>query len=98
MEFLMEFLIDLILEGSICLSTNKKVPVFIRYFLIFFIVLFFITIIGGLFVLGIVISYQNKVAGLFVIIISLIFYSMSQVIILRYLINTELQSFFSKYL
>ncbi len=73
MEILMEFLIDLILEGSICLSTNKKVPVFIRYFLIFFIVLFFITIIGGLFVLGIVISYQNKVAGLFVIIISLIF-------------------------
>lgn len=73
MEFLIEVLIDLILEGSIYLSTNKKVPVFIRYFLIFFIVLFFVTIIGGLFVLGIVISYQNKVAGLFIIIISLIF-------------------------
>ncbi len=73
MEFLIEVLIDLILEGSIYLSTNKKVPSFIRYFLIFFIVLFFITIIGGLFVLGIVISYQNKVAGLFIIIISLIF-------------------------
>ena len=77
MEFLIEVLIDLILEGSIYLSTNKKVPAFIRYFLIFFIVLFFVTIIGGLFVLGIVISYQNKVAGLFIIIISLIFLILS---------------------
>ena len=73
MEFLLELLIDLILEGSMELSTNKKIPSFIRYILIIFIVLFYLTIIGGLFVLGVLIGKDSIGAGLILIILSLIF-------------------------
>jgi len=73
MEFLLELLIDLIVDGSIELSTSKKVPSFIRYFLIIFIVLLYLSVIGILFVLGIIIGKENIGAGLILIILSLVF-------------------------
>ena len=73
MEFLLELLIDLIFEGSVELSTNKKVPSFIRYFLIGFIVILYLSIIGTLFVLGIIIGKENPATGSLLLILSLVF-------------------------
>lgn len=73
MEFLLELLIDLIIDGSIELSSSKKVPNFIRYFLILFIVILYLSVIGILFVLGIVIGRENYAVGSLLIILSLVF-------------------------
>lgn len=73
MEFLLELLIDLIVDGSMELSTSKKVPNFIRYILIAFIVLLYLSVIGILFVLGIIIGKENPAAGSLLLISSLVF-------------------------
>ncbi len=71
MEFLIELLLDLVLEGSIEISSNKKVSKFIRYPLIILIILFFSIVIFGLLLLGIMIIKDNILIGLFIIAISL---------------------------
>ena len=48
MDFLFEAIIELILEGSFEASKSSKVPKLIRYFLIFLITLFYLSIIGFL--------------------------------------------------
>ena len=73
MEFLLELLIDLIFEGSVELSTNKKIPGFLRYFLIGLIVIICMAVIGTLFVLGIIIGKENPAAGSLLLISSLVF-------------------------
>lgn len=72
MEFLIEALLNLLLEESIKISSNKRISKFIRYPLIILIILFFAVIILGLLILGIVILSKNIYAGLLLIIISLI--------------------------
>ncbi len=72
MEFLFEIIVDLIIEGSIEASLNKKVPKIVRYPLIAIIVLFFGTIIFGLFIMGIAIWNKNKYASLFIIVVSIV--------------------------
>ena len=72
MEFLMELLAELILEGSIAISSDERVPKWIRYIIILFITLLFSVVIFGLVLLGIYILKDNWYAGLFCIIIGLI--------------------------
>lgn len=72
MEFLLELLLELIIEGSISLSTNKKVSKIIRYPLIILIILFFSAILIGLLWLGILIWKSNHYASLFIIIVDII--------------------------
>lgn len=72
MEFLFEIIVDLIIEGSIEASLNKKVPKIIRYPLIIIIILFFGAVIFGLFIMGIAIWDKNKYASIFIITISII--------------------------
>lgn len=72
MEILIELLIDLLLDGSIELTSNKKVPKFIRYPLITIIVLFFLIIILGLCIIGILLFNKNIYASLLIIIIDII--------------------------
>lgn len=72
MEFLIELLLDLIIEGSIEISSNKKVSKFIRYPLIVLIILFFTLFILGLMLLGIIILKENIYFGIFLLIIVLI--------------------------
>lgn len=67
MEFLIELLIDLIIEGSIEISSNKKMNKWVRYSLIILIVLFFTVIIMGLFIIGILLIKKNILASLFII-------------------------------
>lgn len=72
MEFLMELLLEVIIEGSFGISTNKKIPKWIRYLFIIFLIVFFLFIIGGLFLLGFFIAKENIYAGLFIIFVGFI--------------------------
>ena len=72
MEFLIEILLDLLLEGSIEISSDKKISKFIRYPLIVVIILFFAVVIFGILILGIASLNENIYLGLLLIIISLI--------------------------
>lgn len=69
MELLIEILIELILEGSIELGSNKKVPKIIRYPLVLLIILFFIVVIFGVIILGITSLDKNIWAGILLIIL-----------------------------
>lgn len=72
MEFLFEVILDLIIEGSIEASLNKKVPKIIRYPLIIMIVSFFGVVIFGLFIIGISIWKKNIYASLLIITVSIV--------------------------
>lgn len=67
MEFLIELVLDLVLEESISLSTNKKVPKLIRYILIGFISLFFLFVIFCILILGIALLKKNTWIGIVII-------------------------------
>jgi len=71
MEYLFEFILELVLEGSIEVSKSSKIPKYIRYPLIVIISLFFITIIGLIFFVGIVSLKENIFVGIFFILIGL---------------------------
>lgn len=72
MEYLIEAILDLILEGSIEISKNKKVPKWIRYPLIVLLCLFFMIVILGLLILGIYFLDKNIFIGLLFMLISII--------------------------
>ena len=72
MDFIFEILLDLIIEGCFEASINKKVPKIIRYQLIALIVLFFISVLSGIFILGISLWKKNIYGGMFIISISII--------------------------
>ncbi len=72
MDFIFEILLDLIIEGCFEASTNKKLPKIIRYPLIALIVLLFISVIGGIFILGISLWNKNIYGSIFIISISII--------------------------
>lgn len=74
MEFLIELVLELALEGGIEASKNKKIPRIIRYLIISIIVLFFATIILGLFVIGILMLKESVAFGIFMILISIILF------------------------
>lgn len=73
MEFFIEVILDLIFEGSIeIIKSNTKISKWIRYPLIVLIILFFMVITFGLFILGIFVLNKNIYAGLLFIVTSLI--------------------------
>jgi len=72
MDFLIELLLDLVLEGSIEVSSNRKMPKIIRYPLIAFITLFYTAVISILFVFGISIYQANSVASIVIVSITLL--------------------------
>ena len=72
MEFLIELLLELIFEGGIEISSNKKISKLIRYPLIFLIVLTFLSVIIGIFILGLLIFKENIYLYLLMFLISVI--------------------------
>lgn len=72
MDLIFEILLDLIIEGCIETSSNKKVPKVIRYPLIVLIVSFFLSVIFGLAFIGIFLWSKNIYASSFIILVSLI--------------------------
>ena len=73
MDELIEFILELLLEGTVELSSNRKVPKYIRYPLIFLITLFFLVLIIGIFIIGILLIDENILVGLLFIVLSIIF-------------------------
>lgn len=73
MDFLIEFIVELLLEGSIELGTNKKVPKIIRYPMLFFITTILLLVILLILYLGIRIWSQNKYASIFIMVIGIFF-------------------------
>lgn len=67
MELIFEFICELLLEGSIEISSNKKISKWIRYPLIFLIVIFFLSVIGLILFLGIILFNKNVIGSLFII-------------------------------
>ena len=53
MEFIIECILELLLEGSIEVLPNKKISKWIRYPLAIFVILFFLVAIGLFFLVGI---------------------------------------------
>lgn len=77
MEFIFEFIIELLLEGTIEASKNKKISKSIRYPLIIIISLLFITIIGLVIYTGIIILKEYTILGIILILIGLFMFIMS---------------------
>lgn len=69
MDFIIELLLELIFDGMMEASKSNEVPKFIRYFLVIIIVLFFIFVIGFIFIASILAFKESIVAGLLLIVI-----------------------------
>ncbi len=72
MEFLFELILELFLEGSIEISTSKKINKWIRYPLMILVILFFLSVIGLIFLTGFLSFSTNKVLSIFIIMIGII--------------------------
>ena len=71
MDDLLEFILELILEGGIKLSSNKKVTKWIRYPLILIVFIIYIAIITLMFLLGIYIYKESIALSIAIIILSI---------------------------
>lgn len=71
MDLIFEFIIELLFEGSMEISTNKKISKWIRYPILAIIILFFAIIIFGVLIVGISLIKENILAALFMIFIGL---------------------------
>lgn len=67
MEFIIEFILELVLESGIEASKSRRIPKYIRYPLIVMIALFFIAVIGIVFLAGILALKENIPLGIFII-------------------------------
>lgn len=74
MEFIMELIVEVLLEGSLEISKNRLFPKWIRYPLIFIIVLIFIIMIVALMFLGMFYIKENVFIGVLLILISVIIF------------------------
>ena len=79
MEFLFEILLELILEGGVAASQNKKVPKVVRGFLIVLISAFFLSVIGLILLIGVTCWRTNKIGGSVIITIGLALFIMAAV-------------------
>ncbi|MBO5349344.1 MAG: hypothetical protein J6A89_05960 [Clostridia bacterium] len=90
MDFIIELILELVWEGSIEASKSNKIPKYIRYPLIVIISLFFIAVIGLIFLSGALMLKDNIIAGIVIILIGL-FMLVFTIVKFRktYLIKTE---------
>ena len=76
MEFILEFIFDLVLESSMEIAKDKKIKKWIRYPLAFVLFLFIIAVIGTIFFVGIMFIFDEeiniKLAGILFIIFDII--------------------------
>ena len=77
MEYIFEFILELVLEGSIEVSKSSKIPKYVRYPLIGIISLFFIAVIGLIFFTGILSLKENILLGILLILVGLLLLIMS---------------------
>lgn len=79
MEFLIEFLCELLLEGSIEISSNKKVSKWIRYPLIVLIIGFFCFVIFGLIFVGIMLLEKSLPISIFILLVGIAMFIMAMI-------------------
>ena len=76
MEFILEFIFDLVIESSMEIAKDKKIKKWIRYPLAFVLFLFIIAVIGTIFFVGIMFIFDEeiniKLAGILFIIFDII--------------------------
>ncbi|MBR1416643.1 MAG: hypothetical protein IJ572_02370 [Bacilli bacterium] len=72
MEYLIEFVLELILEGTTNLSLSRRVPKFIRYPLAIILILLFASIIVLLFLVGVLVFKDNIYYAILIIIVAII--------------------------
>lgn len=72
MDELFDIILELMIDGGIETSTNKKVPKYIRYPLIALIFIIFAVVIVGLFLLGLNLYPKDNLVGILFMGISLI--------------------------
>lgn len=77
MEYIFEFILELVLEGSIEVSKSNKIPKYIRYPLIGILFLFFIAVIGLILFTGILSLKENIRSGILLILVGLFLLIMS---------------------
>lgn len=70
MDFLFEFIFELLFEGATIVSINKKLSKYIRYPLICLLSFFFIVVCGGILFLGAKSLSINKLMGITLICLS----------------------------
>lgn len=72
-EFVLELVLDLFIEGSIEVSSNHKFSKWIRYPLLVLLLLFFAAVIFLLFFLGVYLLPENLAAGILMFVLGLFF-------------------------
>lgn len=72
MDIIFEILLELILDGSIEASKNKKMPKIIRYFFIMVILIFLAIVDIGIIILGIILLKNNIIISIGIIIYGVI--------------------------
>lgn len=71
MDFIIELIFEFLFDGMLETSKSNKVPKFIRYPLIVIILLFFVLVIGFIFIVSILAFKESIIAGILLIIIDL---------------------------
>lgn len=71
MEILIELVFDLLFEGGLEITQNKHLSKWIRYPILFGIILFFIATIGLIVFLGILFWNKNKLVSVFLLIVAI---------------------------
>ena len=71
MEYLIDFILELVIEGSIEASKNKKVPKPLRYVALIIVLLFFICVISLIIFVGILFLKQSIIGGVFLILLGI---------------------------
>ena len=77
MEYIFEFILELLIECGVEANSSSKIPKYIRYSLIAIISLFFIVVIALIFFVGILSLEENMLLGIFLILIGLFMLIMS---------------------
>ncbi len=77
MEYVFEFIMELVLEGCMEVSKSSKIPKYIRYPLIGVLSLFFIAVIGLVLFTGILALKESILLGVFLIVVGLFLLIMS---------------------
>lgn len=71
MDFIFEFLLELLFDGAVEASTSRKIPKYIRYPLIFLIISFCLAVITGLIVLGIFVLKESLLGGIIILVLGI---------------------------
>jgi len=75
MDFIIELILELFLEGSIEISSNRKISKWIRYPLIILIVTLFVAVISLIFYVGLSLLNDFLLLAIFFILIAIIMFT-----------------------